>query len=318
MIAKTHTFYKIISIFLLLSATIIQVNSLNAEPSSWLIPQSVTDKSDNTPLGQEQPLLAGHTYNMTMTVEVPFTQNFTEFNVVLMENLTRGGSQFWYLKSSNYTGYQTQLFTPGEHTIRFEQKQGDLVLSVIFTVPLNTTSTKFNNITLRYIRGNSEIVYARIVEGAVVGTIKRSISDSVIEEYLTTVIQKNNLVATGKMDASYKGVIDNILNQSSYIYSLGLPDKATQMLSAIDPTLFPSPPSYMLQTALMVGIGVLIIIVIAVLIMYSRLNTRAQLNTGSLDSTRDELASLEVTAGRYDENLASQLKRLREKISEEG
>jgi hypothetical protein len=85
----------------------------------------------------------------------------------------------------------------------------------------------------------------------------------------------------------------------------------------LDPALFPPPPDTTLQTILIAGIVLLAIIVVAILIMYSRLNTRAQLSASSLDATRDELASLEVTAGRYDESLANQLRRLREKISEE-
>jgi hypothetical protein len=271
----------------------------------------------NALLEQDEPILAGHAYNLTLTVEVPFTQNTTVFSVILHENMTKGGTQYWYLKTTDYEGYRPQLFTPGQRAISFVQKQGDFILSVIFTVPQNATMKEYDNVTLRYLKQGTDIVYSKIIDGAIVGSIKHDISDSVIEDYLFTANQKSDLIASGRIDASFKDIVDRVLNESESIYQLGLPDKATEILYTLDPSLFPPPPDTTLQTILITGIVLLAIIVGALLIMYFRLNTRAQLSDSSLDATRDELASLEVTAGRYDESLANQMRRLREKISEE-
>jgi hypothetical protein len=79
---------------------------------------------------------------------------------------------------------------------------------------------------------------------------------------------------------------------------------------------FSPPPNNSLQTIL-IGAVVLVAVAAALgFLMFSRANSKVTMKQSSIDDTRNQLAGLEVTAARYDESLAGELKRLRDKLEE--
>jgi len=302
----------ILLLTLLLLPTIIS----HTQQTNWITLITIKDKTGDIQLNEEDPLLAGHTYNMTVKIKIPYTQNTSLFAINLNGNLTRVGAQYWHLLTEDYTGIDPFLYTPSEKSMTFIQIEGDILISAIFSIPQNTTTKQIGEMTLRTLRTNQEILRVNVEGGAIVGTITRNISDSAIENYLNTVETKSNLIPNGQIDNTFQPLITAILEKAEKLYEIGLPEQATEILETIDPELYPPPPDTTLQTALTAGVILLAIITVAITVTYLRLNTRNRYNLSIIDETRDELANLEVTAERYDDNLANQLKRLREKLSE--
>jgi len=301
---------------LLLTILLLPTTISHTQQTNWITLVSIHDETEDTQLTEKDPLLAGHTYNITVKIKIPYTQNTSLFAINLNNNMTRVGLQYWHLLTEDYKGIDPFLYTPSEKTITFIQIEGEILISIIFSIPQNATTKPIEKMTLRTPKTNQEILRINVEGGATVGTLVRDISDSAIENYLDTVEMKSNLIPNGQIDKSFLPLITDIIEKADKLYKLGLPEQATEILETIDPELYPPPPDTTLQTALTAGVILLAIITVAITVTYLRLNTRNRYNLSIIDETRDELANLEVTAERYDDNLANQLKRLREKLSE--
>jgi hypothetical protein len=303
-------------VFTLILATFLSSSIVVLGAQNWISLVSIQDKTSktNTPLGQ--PLLAGHSYNITIQIDVPFTQGGSNFDVVLDNAMTSSGTQYWYLLTKNYGGYDSTTFTPGERSIRFTQVEGKIQLAILFSVPADVTVKQSLGVTYRFLQKDFPLVQISVTGGSNVGVQSFNLSDASIENYLTTVNQKSNLVQAGQIDKSYDPLVNGILAQADVIYTLGLPEKATDILNVISTSNFPAPPNNSLQTIL-IGAVVLVAVAAALgFLMFSRANSKAAMKQSAIDDTRNQLAGLEVTAARYDESLASELKKLRDKLEE--
>jgi hypothetical protein len=303
-------------VFTLILTTFLSSSIVVLGAQKWISLVSIQDKTSktNTPLGQ--PLLAGHSYNITIQIDVPFTQGGSNFDVVLDNAMTSSGTQYWYLLTKNYGGYDSTTFTPGERSIRFTQVEGKIQLAILFSVPADVTVKQSLGVTYRFLQKDFPLVQISVTGGSNVGVQSFNLSDASIENYLTTVNQKSNLVQAGQIDKSYDPLVNGILAQADVIYTLGLPEKATDILNVISTSNFPAPPNNSLQTIL-IGAVVLVAVAAALgFLMFSRANSKAAMKQSAIDDTRNQLAGLEVTAARYDESLAGELKRLRDKLEE--
>ena len=296
-----------------LSSSLFTVSGAQA---SWISLVSIQDKTSNTSVAIGKPLLAGHSYNITIQVDVPFTQSGSHFDLVLDDSMTASGTQYWYLLTKNYLGYNSTTFKPGERSIRFTQVEGKIQLAVLFYVPATITVKQSLGETYRFMQEDFPLLRVLVTGGSTVGVQSLNISDASIENYLTTVNQKSNLVPLGTIDKSYDSLVKGVLTQADVVYRLGLPEKATDMLNIISTSNFPAPPSNSLQTLLMGAVALVAVAAVVGFLLFSRANSKASLKASAIDDARNELASLEVTAARYDESLASQLKRLRDKLEE--
>ena len=104
----------------------------SAQTSNWVSVVSTRDMTGGQTLAPATPLLAGHTYNTTISVAVPVGTTGSTFAVALNSKVSANGSQFWYLKTPGYPGYNRSIFTSSLRTVRFNWIQGTLVLSAIF------------------------------------------------------------------------------------------------------------------------------------------------------------------------------------------
>jgi len=177
-----------------------------------------------------------------MKIELPFTQNTSIFVLNLDENMTRSGPQYWYLLTTNYTGFEPTIYTPSENIIAFIQVEGEIQLSVLFSIPQNATIKQKGDITFRFIKTDQKLIQVKVDGGATVGSLTHDISDSAIENYINTAEQKINLIPNGQIDKSFEPLVTSILAKADKIYKIGLPEEATKILDAITPTLFPPPP----------------------------------------------------------------------------
>lgn len=174
-----------------------------AQQTNWAAVSSMTDTTGNVAVTNGSPLIAGHTYNLSLTVNVPFTQNSSTFTVSVSDNrLQIAGPQFWYVDTPNYPGYSPGNFS-GSRSISFTQIQGTVSLNAVFTVPLSFTETTVGTLTLRFIQPNVDIVSITVTGGSTVGTVTYNVSDEAIQTYLTTYDQKSVLISSGKVDSSY-------------------------------------------------------------------------------------------------------------------
>jgi hypothetical protein len=290
--------------------------TVSGAQTGWVSLVSMQDKTSGTSVAVGKPLLAGHSYNLTIQVDVPFTQIGSNFDVVLDDSMTTSGTQYWYLLTKNYLGYNSTTFKPGERSIRFTQVMGKIQLAVLFSVPATFTVRQSFGDTYRFMQEDFPLLRVLVTGGSTVGVQSLNISDASIESYLTSVGQKSNLVSSGQIDRSYDSLVRGILAQADVVYRLGQPEKAADMLNLISTGNFPAPPSNSLQTMLMGAVAVVAVAAVVGFLMFGRANSKASMKASAIDDARNELASLEVTAARYDESLASQLKRLRDKLEE--
>jgi len=288
-----------------------------AAQTNWVSLISVSDKTSNTPVPVGQSLLAGHSYNVTIQVDVPFTQAGSGFTLKLNDAMTISGTQYWYLLTKNYGGYDSNTFTPGERSITFKQTSGKINLAVLFSVPIDITVQQALGVTYRFLKPDFQLILVTVTGGSTVGFQKFNISDSSIENYLKTAEQKSNLISAGQVDKAYSALISGVMAQADVVYKLGLPEKATDILNVLSVTNLPAPPNNSMQTILMGAAGLFAVVAIAMFLMYSRVNSKASMRSSTINDARNELAGLEVTAARYDESLANELKRLKEKLGEE-
>ena len=303
-------------VFTLILTTFLSSSVVVLGAQNWISLVSVQDKTSKTNVPIEQPLLAGHSYNITIQIDVPFTQGGSNYDVALDNKMMSSGTQYWYLLTKNYGGYDSTTFTPGEKSIRFKQVEGKIQLAILFSIPADVTVKQSLGMTYRFMQKNFPLVQVIVTGGSNVGVQNFNLSDASIENYLTTVNQKSGFILAGQIDKSYNSLVNGILAQADVIYLIGLPEKATDILNVISTNNFPAPPNNSLQMILMGAVAVVAIAAIFCFLMYSRANTKSSLKTSAIDDARNELASLEVTAARYDESLSSQLKRLRDKLEE--
>jgi hypothetical protein len=277
---------------------------------------SIRDLTGNVTLQSGQPLLSGHSYNVTVAVTVPFSQTASQFQVTLNSAMKQSGSQFWYVETSGYGGYNSSSFTGGQRVVTFSQVQGKLVLATIFTVPDDFTALKVGGLTLHNLLQNYGLVTITVTGGSTVGTVSLTMSDQAIQTYLTEYSQKSTLISSGKIDPAYTTVVNSTLTQAQSLYSAGLVEQATNVLNTIDPSSFPSPPNSNLVTYLLLGVVVVAVLAVAFLLLLLRSRGRSGVNNSIASEVQKELASLEVTAAQYDKALADRLKRLRDKLGE--
>jgi hypothetical protein len=292
--------------------------------SNWASFVSVTDLTGNAPLQPSQPLIAGHAYNVTMKVTVPFTQNSSHFTATLGGVLLGyQGQLFWYVKTPHYPGYNASSSTPGSRTITFTQVAGTLVVSTIFQVPLSITlyTSMPQNFTRHITFSNLTLVSVSVTGGsppttAQVGQLSDSVEDQTIQTYLDTYQAKSTLISSGQIDPAYSSIVNGILAQAQALYLSGLPAQGTSLLQTLNPASFPAPPSTTTSTGLLVGIVVAAIVIILLAVMVVRGRGKRGFSEGIVAEVQKELALLEVTAAKYDKALADRLQALRNRLGE--
>lgn len=284
--------------------------------TNWVSVVSVFDITGNASLQTSQPLLAGHAYNVTMQIAVPFTQTSSEFFPALSNKMLAHGAQFWYVLTPGYAGYNSSAFVPGSRTIGFHQVTGTLVLSAIFQIPANITLVTTGNFTRHLAQSDFSLVVVNVSGGSSVGLVSANIEDQTIQTYLTTYQAKSTLISSGKIDSTYTNIVNSILTESQALYALGLPDQGTTLLNTLDPSAFPAPPSTTMITALTVGVVVAAVVVVLLLVVVIRGRGKKGYSSGIVSEVQKELAILEVTAAKYDRALADRLQALRNKLGE--
>jgi len=293
------------------------VSPASAQQVNWVEPLSIWDLTDKVSR-QGQPLIAGHSYNVTMRINVPSPLSPfppTYFDVTLDRNMKAIGAQFWYILTAGYGGYNSSRFTPASQTISFKQIQGQLVLSALFSVPSEITERPAGELKLHFAQSGFQVIKVTITGGSVVGMVAIKISDAVLETYLKTYSDKSSLIPMGKIDAAYSAFVNGVLQQSQALNQSGLTEKATSLLNLIDAAAFPATnPSLMI--GLIAGVGVLAAVAVILFVFLTRGRTKYGYASSIVGGVQKELAALEVTATQYDKNFADQLKRIRDRLGE--
>ena len=288
-----------------------------AQVSNWASTQSVQDLTGNVALRPGDPMLAGHTYNATVKISVPLSQNISRFTVALNPAVLKNASQFWYLQTPNYPGFDNVTWTPSLRTVGFNQKLGTLVLSAVFKIPVNYTVTNLGEVALHLAKPDFVLVSVTVTGGTAggAGEIVRPVSDQSIQTYLTTYQAKSTLIASGQVDSSYSNLLNGVLNLSQLMYTEGLTVQATSLLDNMVPSALPVPNnSYV--TYITVALILFAVLAAAFAVVYLRGRGKIGYSSGVMNEVNRQLASFEIIAGRYDKALADQLKGLREKLTE--
>ena len=295
--------------------------------NGWVTSGSVHDLTGNADLTQGQALVTGHDYNMTLTVTVPNTSTSTPLFQVSLNTLlqpAKGQSLVWALHTSTYPGYNRTSFNPGSKTVTFNYVQGTVRLSAYFEVPVNFTipvakyTTPSGNGTITLHLPQSGVIFVSIVPvgSTSAGYFSGPVQDQTIQAYLNQYNQTASLVPSGKIPSVYSSLVTPILNESQALNNLGLPDQGKTLLGALIPSAFPAPPDSSLQTYLLIGLAITVVLVVLLAVMMMRSRGRSGYSTSLVGEVQKDLAILEVTAAKYDRAMADKLKSLRAKLSD--
>jgi len=295
--------------------------------NGWVTSGSVYDLTGNANLTQGQALVTGHDYNMTLKVTVPNTSTSTpQFQVSINTLLqpAKSPSVFWTLHTLAYPGYNRTSFNPVLKTVTFNYVQGTVRLSAYFEVPGNFTipvgkyATPSGNGTITLHIPQNGVIFVSIVPvgSTSTGYFSAPVQDQTIQAFLNQYNQTANLVPSGKIPSVYSSFVNPILNESQALNKLGLPDQGTTLLGALIPSAFPTPPNSSLQTYLLIGLAVAVILVVLLAVMMMRSRGRSGYSTSLIGEVQKDLAVLEVTAAKYDRAMADKLKSLRAKLSD--
>jgi hypothetical protein len=201
--------------------------------------------------------------------------------------------------------------------------QGFVKMSTYFQIPVNFTnpiakySSPSGNGTIS-LNLPQPVTFVAIVpvNGTPTGYFSASVEDQTIQIYQTTYNQTSALVPSGKIPSTYSSVVNAILAEAQVLNGLGLPDQGTNLLGALVPSSFPTPPNNSLNTYLEAGVGVLAVLVVLFAVMMLRSKGKSGYSVGIINDVQKDLAVLEVTAAKYDKSMADKLKSLRDKLSE--
>jgi hypothetical protein len=295
--------------------------------AGWVSSASVKDLTGNSNLAQNQPLLAGHSYNATLQIKVPFTSTSAKTYAVSLNprlQIATGQSLFWAVLNPDYPGLNRTGFTGGSSTVTFNYIQGTLSLSAYFLVPANFTNpsatytTPSGNVTrqLHLVQSNVTLVSVVPAGSGSAGWFSATVIDQTIQTFQTDYNQTSNYVPAGTIPSTYSSVVSPILAEAQALYNLGFPDQGTKLLSALIPSAFPTPPSSSLQTYLLIGLAVAVVAVILLAVMTLRSRGRSGYSSSLIGEVQKDLAVLEVTAAKYDRAMADKLKSLRAKLSD--
>jgi hypothetical protein len=290
-----------------------------AQSTNWATVISVRDTTGNVTLTSGASLTAGDSYNITVEISVPFSgQSGSQFTLTLNPSMNRTGSQFWYILTPAYPGYNASAFTGGQTVVTFSQVKGNLTVSAIFSVPKTLTTMKFGDVTLHMTLQSVPVVVVNVVGGTSgpVGGVTMSVSDQVIQNYLADYQTKSTLISSGMIDSSYSDAVNSELQQAQSLYSLGLVEQADALLLTIQPSNYPAPPNGSYVTYLLIGVIVAAVLAVVFLVMFMRSRGKSGFYDSIASDVQKELAALEVTAAQYDQSLADRLKRLRDRLGE--
>ena len=207
-------------------------------------------------------------------------------------------------------------FTAGDKTVSFTQIQGQLTLSAEFQIPVNLTLKSASGLVLHFPQNDFQLITVSVSGGSVAGNVSLNVQDQTIETYLNTYQSDSRLISSGTIDKSYSSFVDNILNQSQSLYSSGLVSQATSLLGVLTSSTFPAPSNSSTETYLGAGLVVVVIIAVVFAVMALRKRGQSSVSSSVVADVQKELAMLEVTASRYDKNLAERLKALRERLND--
>lgn len=283
---------------------------------NWITECQVYDLTGKLKLSPSQPLIAGHAYNVTVKINVPYTVSSNKFEVFLDESMDLYGAQYWYVLSSNYAGYEPSNFIAGSKVQRFSQVQGILMLSATFMVPTSLIQKTVDGVTFHFERNALQLITVKIVGGDTVGAFTIDVIDQSIQSYVNEKAQKSSLISQGKISASYSSLVDSILAKADNLFKLGLVDQALELIKVIDSEYFPQPPSGTLMLIFQVATAILAVLVIFWLIMYFRKSGQISDLEDRLNGARTSLAGLQVKVAKYDKNLADEIELIKKKLGE--
>jgi hypothetical protein len=303
-------------VFACMLAVFISYPQAFAQQTNWISSYHVYDLTDKIAVPSGQPLVSGHTYNVTVVISVPYTVSSNTFQVSLDPSMELSGAQYWYVLSSGYPGYNPSNFVAGSRVQSFSQVQGTLTLSTVFSVPASLTQRAVEGVVLHFERRNVELVSVKIVGGDVVGSLTVNVSDQSIQSYLNEKAQRSSLVSQGKISSSYSGLVDAILARAQSLFQLGLVDQALDLIKVVDPNNFPAPPSGTMMIVFQASTVALAALVAVLLVMYLRRGGRVAELEGKVDAARSVLSGLQVKAARYDKSLAEEIESLKKRLGE--
>ncbi len=294
--------------------------------SGWVSSVSISDLTGNSVVAQNQPLLAGHSYNLTLQINVPSTLTSTPFFQVSLNNHvgpTGSPSVYWVVHNTSYPGYNRTNFRGGSTTVSLNYTMGTVKMSAYFEIPVNFTnpiakysSPSGNGTISLHLPQNVILVSVVPFKGTPTGSFSASVEDQTIQTYSTDYTQTSDLVPSGKIPSTYSPLVNSILAEAQALSKLGLPDNGTALLSTIVPSAFPVPPSGSLQTDLLVGLAAAVVVVVLLAVVMLRSRGRSGYSVGIINDVQKDLAVLEVTAAKYDKAMADKIKSLRDKLSE--
>lgn len=295
------------------------LSSSSIAQRGWVSSVIIKDSATGLEVSASEPLVAGSTYNVTLTIVVPYTANIM---LSAATDFERAGPQYWYVLEDSANMINYSVWNPSESELLFSAKTGALVVTLIGRVPSDACVVSYPQMELHFKR-ELTVVKLAIVGGSTVDSITHQVVDSAILNFDKALSARKNVLESAKGVAieEYLSLSGGVVQLAESLAKQGYVDLASSLLnlipgSAKEIPLKPSKSAIDLAlpfVALALAAGV-----VGAVVLWKR--TSSQLDYVK-SITREQVRNLEallVRATRVDKTLASELESLKRRLEEAG
>ena len=314
LLKKHLAFFSVLFLVVLISVS----SAANAQ-QGWISNVVIKDFETGLEVSASEPLVAGSTYNVSLTIVVPYTANLM---LSVSTGLERVGPQYWYVIEDSAGMINYSVWNPSENELVFLAKQGVLSVMLVGKVPSDACVVSYPQLDLElHLKRDITVVKLSIVEGSIIDWIKHQVVDSDILSFEETLSQKKQVLESveDKAVEEYLSLANGIVNLAESFAEKGNIQLASTLLELIPSSAedIPLKPIKPLHEVAMPFIAIVLAAAFAgAILLWKR--TGSQLDYVK-SITREQVRNLEallVRASRVDRALASELEALKRRLEE--
>jgi hypothetical protein len=308
---------RLIAVFIICSAVLGMLLGTTAvyaqQPSPAVIETYVIENIDGSDV-TNGPLMAGATY--TVTLEVNIGVDLANTTLSLTTPMIKVEDVYWSLEN-DYSGIDTDLWQPGQATIKFDIVKGIAQLTLKGAVPSDYTSEELpNGDHLHFIESISLVMLTLGPDNTLLDECSAEVRDQAIVAYQHTLTEKDSLLKTTDADPKYENLATAIMALAEELNSKGYVEEATDLLNTLPESAsdFPVPVeegSYMIYIVI---IAVFAVIMLAFLTLFFRARSNSSFMRQQIDEEAGRLDVLSVKLSKIDRQLARDIEQVKEQL----
>ena len=283
--------------------------------NGWIVNQNF---SLNSPWNTNY-LLTSTEYDVTVTISVPALPSGSVSNFTVSLNAhaeqTNSVTPFWSFKNSYAGSTNATHAETFDKNITFSAVSGQLILSGTFKIPHNATQT-----TSLLSNGAAVVLDSPIANQSAITVMWGNVNEGSVGPYtlidvnIQTYLEDLGKVNSLSVPSNYKSLVNEMVSNAKNLSAKGEYTAANQILLNVINYKYPAPPSSIFLF-IFIGLAIAGFAVVGVLaVLWSRAKWFKKENERKIKDAINNLASLEVSAAKYDKSLQNKIKDITESL----